>query len=242
MTTRWSLAQICVWIATKNASLGSALYPRSTIFDAGFVVFDAALASIRSEALDAGTRDVDIDAETEQGAARRKDLESRCLALVWEAREKLLEALPDEQNKLVAIGRANGRGDTGPIKPELWVGLTLHDEPGKGPGHGVVARPEDGLNSSATWFDEISLAVDDVLRVWPADGSAAAPSAPSRTRRGYDDDAIVAEIDAAIRRGEFKSPYTAALARKSDIQGGGTENSKVRRVAEKVRKLRHRTK
>ena len=106
-----------------------------------------------------------------KGIARRK--------AVWAAREELLDALRNEQNKLIALGRANGVGNTDKIKPDLWAGLTLHDEPGERPGHGVVARPEDGLNFSATWFDEISLAVDDVLRVWPADRTADAASSPS---------------------------------------------------------------
>jgi hypothetical protein len=165
MTTRWSLSQAIVWIAKKDASLANDLRPRCTIFEAGFVVFEAALASVRSEALSPGA--LDIDAETEEGIARRKDLESRCLALVWDAREKLLDTLRNKRAQLIASGRANGVGNTGPIETELWLGLTLHDEPGSRPGHGVVARPEDGLNFSATWFDEISFAVDDVQRIWP---------------------------------------------------------------------------
>jgi hypothetical protein len=190
MTTNWSFAQACVWIATGDASLANDVHQRCTIFEAAFTIFEVDLTSGQSKVPSAGTSDVDLDIDAEtleavarrlEGIARRKaeDLKRRCLALVWDAREKLLDALRNKQNKSIASGRANGVGNTGPIETELWLGLTLHDEPGSRPGHGVVARPEDGLNFSATWFDEISLAVDDVLRVWPADGSAAASFPPT---------------------------------------------------------------
>src|SRR5215471_15050668 len=117
---RRSIAQACVWIATGDAALAGRLHPRCTITEAGFTVFDGGLTSSQSKALDSGATDVEIDTETLDGIARRQG--------VWDAREKLLDAL--RNNTLIAIGRANGVGDMVRIEPELWLGLTLHDELG----------------------------------------------------------------------------------------------------------------
>jgi hypothetical protein len=162
MTARWSVAQACMWIGTRDEAQANGLNRRCTIFEAGFTIFEGDLTPSQSQALEAGAPDANIDDGTLDGMAQRK--------LVWDARHDLLDAL--RSNKLIAIGRANGMGDTVQINPELWPGLTLCDEPGDRPGRGVVARPEDGLNLSATWFDEVSRAVDDVRRIWPANPPA----------------------------------------------------------------------
>jgi hypothetical protein len=173
--TRWSPAQVCVWIATGDAQRAEGLQRYCTIFEAGFTLFSGGLTSRQSRALDAGISKIPIGKKTLDGIALRRS--------VWDARDKLLDALRD--NSLSALGRAGGIGDMVQIKSELWVGLTLHDEPGDGPGKGVVARPQDGLNFSATWFDEISVAVDDVLRVWPRT-TMRPPSKPKRDH-AFDD-------------------------------------------------------
>jgi hypothetical protein len=173
MTARWSIAQACMWIGTRDAALAKGLNRRSTILEAGFTVFEGDLTLEQSRALEAGARDANIDDQTLDGMGRRK--------LVWDARHELLGALCS--NKLIAIGRANGVGDTVQINPDLWPGLALYDEPGRRPGCGVVARPEDRLNSSATWFDEVSLAAADVQHIWPYDGSANDTASPATAQQ-----------------------------------------------------------
>ena len=127
----------------------------------------------------------------------RKPWTGSLTAVGLDVRDKVLDALRD--NSLSALGRADGVGDMVQIKSELWVGLTLHDEPGDGPGKGIVARPQDGLNSSATWFDEISVAVDDVLRVWPRT-TMRPPSKPKRDHAF--DDFVKQNPDATQTRAE----------------------------------------
>jgi hypothetical protein len=153
MAARWSLAQFCVWIATGNETLANSLPRRCSISEAGRTVFEGHLTSSQPKAIDKITPDADFDAETWVRIAWRQ--------LVWDALEKLLDAL--RNNRLIAIGRANG-GDMVQITPTLWLGLTLCDEE---PYRGITARPENRLNFRATWFGEITLAIDDVLRVWP---------------------------------------------------------------------------
>jgi hypothetical protein len=238
--TRWSLAQVCVLIATGDASLANALHPRCTIFEAAFTIFEVGLTSRKSKALSAGTPDIDIDAETLERIARRlegitrrktEDLLRHCLALVWDAREKLLEALRNDNSRLIARGRANGTGDMGKIEPELWLGLTLHDEPGDGPGHGVVARPEDGLNFRATWFDEISLAVEDVQRIWPADGSAAAssPSIPATAAQSAASPVPSRKYGGRASQSDHDAWFTSY--RDACIAAGKSPNSKADEIA-----------
>jgi hypothetical protein len=165
-----------MWIGTKDEVQANGLNRHSTIFEAGFTVFKGDLTPEQSRALEADASNANIDYETLDGMAQRK--------LVWDARHELLDAL--RSNKLIAIGRTNGVGDTSQIKPEVWPGLALYDEPGKGPGHGVVAKPEDFLNPCATWFDEVSLAADEVRRIWP-EHDATQPTYVSRARYSPDE-------------------------------------------------------
>jgi hypothetical protein len=69
----------------------------------------------------------------------------------------------------------------------------------------------------------------------PAASVPPIPSEPSGNKR-FPDDKLVAEVAEAKRRGLFRSYRAAAIARVEEIGGFGTEDSRIRRIADKARK------
>ena len=206
----WNAPQACLWIATRDEVQVRELKENGTF---------AELAIETELAWDDVARD-DID-----------DPEAFPALPGWivNAQEELLGACVRGTIKL--MGRPSSGGVSEEIPgPACATARFFCNHLDRGECLGPPGTPP------GDYWTDLQVVPEDVRRVWPANRSDAASSSSS-IKQGYDDDALVAEVAATVRSGEFKSVRAAALARKSDIQGHGTEDSKVRRIAEKVRKL-----
>ena len=231
--TIWNTVQACVWFASRDNVAVSSL-PENYTFAA--LAFHA-----EQELIDGDDDDHAVVIDKGMTFAQLHELRDQIAeyfgpqkadrpgtAWIVTAQKELLAACGHGALKMT--GRSLYGGPSRAIPAEAFATLRFFGR------DGVDCLGPPDLVDADCWRD-LRLLAEDVRRVWPADGSADAASSPSSIKRGFDDDALVAELAAAVRRGEYKSAHAAALARKSDIQGRGTEDSKVRRIADKVRDL-----
>jgi hypothetical protein len=141
------------------------------------------------------------------------------------APDLLLSAI--RRGTVEVVGRVCGKGKSvrvslyGMIEPCLKHhdgGLCIVDDSGGWPIH---------------YWSELAMRPNECMRQWP-DGR---PALPTRGNKPADDDKAIAKVIAAVRatKGE-KSPYAAAMDIIDEISGGGSQDSRARRVADKARR------
>jgi len=219
--TLWNVPQACLWIASRDEEQVARLKGNHTFAE---LAFENELA----------WHDID-------------DPEALPPLPGWiaDAQRQLLGACVVEKIKLMGLPSSGGASQQIP-SPACAKARFFYNRLEGGECLGPPGTPP------GDYWTDLQIVAEDVRGVWPVDRSADAGSSPSipasaqpaegdRNRpagnRPFHDDVLAAEVSASVRTGEFKTPHRAALARKNDIQGYGTEDSKVRRIAEKARKL-----
>lgn len=239
----WSALQACVWIASRDDAAVSSLPDNFTFAMLGFHVElelidsdDDAHAVVIEKGMSFGQLRGLLDIIAEYFGPQQADRPRT--AWIESAQKELLAACGHGVLKMA--GRSLYGGASGEMPAGAFATFRFFER------DGVDCLGPPDLVDADCWRD-LRLRADDVRRVWHKDRSAGAGAAPSMPainqknlptgNRPFDDDALVAEIAATVRNAEFPSVRAAVLARKAHIQGYGTEDSKVRRIAEKVRKL-----
>jgi hypothetical protein len=216
----WSVLQACAWMTTHNDSLveriaQSADCPKQTL--------DGADLWIALHAASLG-----IECVQSFGIDGPRKLAESC-----------------RSGALTGWGCRNGGGDLCQMQPNDWKLLKIID-------HGASIRAAAESKPEATWWSDLHFSAAAVRRQWPghrprvatdADGENFRPDPRSegRIRKAgggnvpFDDSALVARALDGIERGLYKSPRAAATALAGEIQGGGIEESKIKRLAQKIR-------
>lgn len=162
---------------------------------------------------------------------------------VWEAHRLLVAAAG--RGLVTITGRHRGQGSQDPIAAHAWANLELAEH------HGDMIARAPGLDPWADWWDTLRVSADAIRAQWPAATPATVatpatlpPPTPPKPRKAgagnvpFDDSALVARALKGLADNMYKSPRDAARAMVGEIAGGGTDESKMRRLAMKIRDAR----
>jgi hypothetical protein len=130
---------------------------------------------------------------------------------------------------LIARGRVNRSGDRIAMTPEQWRDLTLDVSVY----NGTRAIPEDGIGKGTIWED-LRFSVAEVHGYFPPADGRRKSKTKSEGDGAIDDDALLREMNTLIHK-EVCSRLAAARRIAQEAKGGGTIESKVRRLTRKYR-------
>jgi hypothetical protein len=236
----WNVVQATTWISTLDDTIVDLVRIEGSIHEAYRTIPCASL--------------LDADRETQIESARRR------IKMVNGAFQAALELNKACASGMVQmLGRLRGEGEPSEIPTRAWSHLVIHDESNGRPIR--AASPND--DKTAPWWTDLRLRSEEVRRRWPASPAAPkvrvapvstlgeggiatvapahSPPDPRADRpangagnRAYNDDALVQEVLKAKNSGEAKSYRAAAEAIRDKIPGGGTPESRVKRIAAKA--------
>ncbi|TAJ84705.1 hypothetical protein [Reyranella sp.] len=138
MSSQWTIAQACVWIATRDERLVNAVDARDLLANAEDFVAARTLPPLD---------------ETEVG-------DKKTPTPVADACVALLEAC--QAAAIVVYGRRRGVAPIVIVPGDDWVNLEIRDDASRG----VVAASSEDRSLTSQWWDNLLLLADAVVRHW----------------------------------------------------------------------------